>query len=67
LIVFLDTSALVKLYLLEPGSETLLNQVANAVVAVSPLTYGEMHATFARRLRENLLTTEEHQLLCKAF
>ena len=67
MIVFLDTSALVKLYLVEDGSETLQNRVENTVVAVSPLTYGEIHATFARRLRENLLTPDEHNLLCEAF
>jgi uncharacterized protein with PIN domain len=50
LIVFLDTSALVKLYIAEPGSEALLSRVASTVVAVSPLTYGETYATEAPML-----------------
>lgn len=67
MIVFLDTSALVKLYIAETGSQALQHQLENTVVAVSDLTYGETYATFARRLREDLLTAEEHLALCKAF
>ena len=67
MIVFLDTSALVKLYIVETGSEALLARIENAVVAVSQLTYGETYATFARRLREGLFTADEHQALCSAF
>lgn len=67
MIAFLDTSALVKLYIAENGTEALQRYVENAVVAVSPLTYGEAHATFARRLREGLLTSGEHPLLCQGF
>jgi hypothetical protein len=66
-IVFLDTSALVKLYVVEAGSQALLSRIENAVVAVSQLTYGETHATFARRLREGLLTAKEHQMLTSGF
>lgn len=67
MIVFLDTSALVKLYIVETGSQALLSRIENTVVAVSQLTYGEIYATFARRLREGLLTADEHQSVSTAF
>jgi len=51
-ILFLDTSALVKLYLAETGTEALLGRIGNTAAAVFHLTYGETYATFARRLRE---------------
>jgi predicted nucleic acid-binding protein len=67
MILFLDTSALVKLYIVEAGSEVLRDSLDNAVVAVSALTYGEVYATFARRLREGLMTQDEHSLCCQSF
>lgn len=67
MIVFLDTSALVKLYIAENGSQALQVRVDNIVVAVSQLTYGESYATFARRLREGFLAAEEHEAVCEAF
>jgi uncharacterized protein len=66
-ILFLDTSALVKLYLTETGSQALLGRIENTVVAVSHLTYGETYATFARRLREGLVTPDEFRALQDAF
>lgn len=67
MILFLDTSALVKLYLTEAGSEAILGRIENMVAAVSHLTYGETYATFARRLREGLLSTDEFRTLQDAF
>ncbi len=67
MIAFLDTSALIKLYIAEAGSQTLQGRIEGAAPAVSQLTYGEMYATFARRQRENLLTAEEHQTLCDSL
>ena len=67
MILFLDTSALVKLYVNESGSEALSERVENTLVAVTPLTYGEIYATFARRLREGSLGSEEHEKLCANF
>lgn len=63
----LDTSALVKLYLDEPGSQSIQERVAKTTVALSHLAYGEVYATFARRLRENLLNDNEHDAVCTAF
>ncbi len=65
--LFLDTSALVKLYLDEPGSPSIQERVAETTVALSHLAYGEIYATFARRLRESLLNEDEHNAVCTAF
>ena len=65
--LFLDTSALVKLYLDEPGTQSLQKRVAETTVALSNLAYGEIYATFARRLRESLLSEDEHDSVCTAF
>jgi uncharacterized protein len=60
LILFLDTSALVKIYIAEPGSEQMREAVARyEPKAASVLTFAEMHATFARRKREELLLPAE--------
>jgi len=66
-IAFLDTSALVKFYLDEVGSGALQERIEGETVAVSQLTYGETFATFARRLRDELVTAEEHRELCDVF
>ncbi|WP_018412664.1 type II toxin-antitoxin system VapC family toxin [Methyloversatilis thermotolerans] len=54
MIVFCDTSALVKLYIEEEGSADLLDAVAgSSVVAVCRVAWAEAMAAFARRAREN--------------
>ncbi|HVT17945.1 MAG TPA: type II toxin-antitoxin system VapC family toxin [Thermoanaerobaculia bacterium] len=64
MILFLDTSALVKLYIAEPGSERMRAAAARAEpVAVSVLAFAEIHATFARRRREELLQATEFEQL----
>ncbi len=65
--LFLDTSALVKLYLDEPGSHSIQEGVAESTVALSHLAYGEIYATFARRFRESLLNEDEYNAVCTAF
>ena len=65
--LLLDTSALVKLYLEEPGTRSIQERVAETTVALSHLAYGEIYATFARRLREKLLNEDEHNAVCMAF
>jgi predicted nucleic acid-binding protein len=60
LILFLDTSALVKIYIAEPGSERMRKAVAREEPRVaSVLAFAEIHATFARRRREELLLDTE--------
>jgi predicted nucleic acid-binding protein len=68
LILFLDTSALVKLYIAEPGSERMREFVARGEpVAVSVLAFAEIHATFRRRKREELLQSAELEELQLGF
>ncbi len=53
MIVYFDTSALVKRYLAEADSDAILELWKNAwLIASSQLLYSEMSATFARKRRE---------------
>jgi predicted nucleic acid-binding protein len=48
-ILYLDTSAFIKLYVLEPGSDLVRDAVRQAAVTVTHLiTYAEMRAALAR-------------------
>jgi predicted nucleic acid-binding protein len=68
LILFLDTSALVKLYISEPGSERMCEVAARGeTIAASVLAFAEIHATFARRSREELLLPAELEQLRLGF
>jgi predicted nucleic acid-binding protein len=68
LILFLDTSALVKLYISEPGSERMREAALRGKpVAASDLAFAEIHATFARRRREELLLPAELEQIQLAF
>lgn len=53
MILYADTSALIKLYLIESGSPALkkLSAAADAV-ATARITWAEAHAALARRVRE---------------
>jgi predicted nucleic acid-binding protein len=67
-IVYLDTSNLVKLYVDEPDAAVIQQLVRDAtLVATSVVAYAEVRATFARRRRDRLMTPAEvkaavHQL-----
>ena len=70
--LYLDSSALIKRYQNEPGTEALnsrLRQEAKGLRSVftSVLTYAEIHATFARRVREKLLSPVEAAALQYEF
>lgn len=53
MILFCDTSALLKLYIVEAGSEVLKLCVAEAeAVAVCRIAWAEAHAALSRRARE---------------
>jgi uncharacterized protein len=54
--LYLDTSSLVKLYVLEPGTEVVRKLVAAAsIVTTSSIAYTETRAALARRRRERTL------------
>jgi predicted nucleic acid-binding protein len=67
-VLYVDTSALAKLYVEEAGTERMrARAVAAEAVASSVLTWFEGLAMLARRNREGLITAEEHQALRRQF
>lgn len=61
MILYLDTSSLVKLYVEEDGSQAVRSLVDLAtVVATSVIAYPEARSAFARLWREGGLTEGEH-------
>ncbi len=68
MILYLDTSSLVKLYVEEEGSEEVRRQIAGAtVVATSAIAYVEARAAFARKRREGGLSEEEYGHMSDGF
>lgn len=62
MILYLDTSALVKLYAEEEGREVVFEAVdSSEVIATSTVAYAEASAALARRLREGALDEEGHR------
>lgn len=60
--IYLDTSALIKLYVMEDGQELVQKAVLNAArVGTSMVAYAEARAGLARRLRDGDFTTEQHR------
>lgn len=68
MILYLDTSALVKLFLDEEGRElTIAAVAATSEVCTSAIAYAESRATFARKLREGTLTADGHARVVAAL
>jgi predicted nucleic acid-binding protein len=68
LILYLDTSSLVKLYVDEPGSAEVRGLVEQAdVVGASLVAYPEARAALARRRRERSLTAADYRRAKAAF
>ncbi len=68
MILYLDTSSLVKLYVDEPGSAEVRKQVDQAeIVTASVVAYPEARAALARRRRERSLTVTAHRRAREAF
>ena len=62
MILYLDTSAWVKLYVREPGSKELRGHAAKAeAMAVSVVAYPEARAAFARLKAQGISTAAKHQ------
>jgi len=63
-ILYLDTSSLIKLYVEEEGSEAVRSQVASAsLLATSVVTYPEVCSVLSRFGRERRVTKEEQEAL----
>jgi uncharacterized protein len=68
LILYLETSALVKLYVKEQDSLEVREHVRSAeAVATSVLAYAEARAAFARKAREKGLSGEAHRTVKEAL
>lgn len=66
MILYLDTSSLVKLYLEEEHSESVRYWTNTAnVIATSCVAYPEAMAAFARRYRESDIDKKGFQKICK--
>jgi len=67
---FLDTSALVKRYVPETGSnwiQSITDVASNNDLAISQITWVEVYSAFARRQREGSLSTGELDILLQKF
>ncbi len=68
MIIYLDTSNLVKLYVLEKNSDQIMAYVNNSkVVATSIIAYAEARAAFARKFREKGLSESEYRKIIRAL
>lgn len=68
MIVYLDTSSLVKLYVEEAGSDAVRQLVESAtVISTATIAYTETRAAFARRRRERALRPAAFASAKKAF
>ena len=68
MIVYIDTSALVKLYVPEPESEAVQALVGTAqVAAVSVVAFAEARAAFARKRRERAVNPKDYRRIVREF
>jgi predicted nucleic acid-binding protein len=68
MVVYLDTSSLVKLYVREEDSPKVADLVRTSkATATSLIAYTEARAAFARRFREKAFTSGEYEHLVSAF
>lgn len=68
-LAYIDTSALVKLYVSEIGSDQVeaVIEESQAKIVASVIAYPEAHAAFAKYLRDGKLTTKAHAKIVTAF
>jgi predicted nucleic acid-binding protein len=68
MVLYLDTSSLVKLYVEEKDSSQIANLVGSSnVTATSLVAYAEARAAFARRFRERAFTANEYKVLLSSL
>ncbi|MBW8050119.1 MAG: type II toxin-antitoxin system VapC family toxin [Cytophagales bacterium] len=62
MIIYLDTSSLVKLYVQETDTDNVKSLINSAeVITTSIVAYPESRAAFARKLRSGVMSDEEYQ------
>jgi uncharacterized protein len=68
MILYLDTSALVKAYVVEAYSSKVLTAIEQAkIIATHPIAYVEAHAAFSRVKREKKISEQEYELIKTKF
>ncbi len=68
MIIYLDTSVAVKLYVLEPGTAEAKTAVSGAsVVATSRVAYAEAMAAFVRKLRQREFSSKAYLRVRRDF
>ena len=68
MILYLDTSSLVKLYVEETSSADVEGWVRSAEIAgTSLIAYAEARAAFARRFRENVFSSKDYKRMLLQF
>jgi len=68
MIVYLDTSSLVKLYVEEEGSSHIIELVnRSTTAATSMVAYVEARAAFSRRMREGVVSKRDYKDLVLSF
>lgn len=68
MILYLDTSALVKLYVPEPESNAVQALVTTAqITAISLIAFVEARAAFARKRRERAVHPKDYRRIVKEF
>ena len=68
MIIYLDTSSLVKLYVEEEDSSKVADLVRSSkVIATSLIAFAEARSAFARRYRENAFTPYQYKRLVSFF
>ena len=68
MILYVDTSALVKLYVPEPESSAVQQLVESAeIAAVSLVAYAEARAAFARKHRERAVDLKDYRRIIQEF
>jgi len=65
---YFDTSALIKAFLVEVGTDTAQQfLLRGGVAATATITYAEMYSGFARKMREGGLSRKHYDDVCGAF
>ena len=68
MILYLDASAVVKVYVVEAASDRIRDLVAAAAGLLTVrVSYAEVRAAFARALRERLLSATDLRALTRTF
>jgi predicted nucleic acid-binding protein len=63
---YLDSSALVKRFVVEKGSERVRRMIEKeGPIATAKIAYAEIHSGLARKRREGYISTGQHALICR--